>query len=243
MSDLRLPPLPAFLLAAGLGTRLRPLTEHIPKCLVPVGGMPLLGYWLRLLGEGGVAPLIVNTHHHAAAVRAFVQDSPWRGRVLLAHEAVLLGTAGTLHRHADSLRAGPFMVVHADNLSSFDVGAFRLAHARRPDGCVMTMMTFRTPTPQSCGILDLDGRGVVTAFHEKVRNPPGDLANGAVYIMEPEVLDVVASCGVDTPDISLHVIPRLLGRIATFRNDTYHRDIGTPESYAQALRDAERGLV
>ena len=96
------------------------------------------------------------------------------------------------------------------------------------------MMTFRTPTPQSCGIVELDAKGIVTAFHEKVCSPPGNLANGAVYIMDPEVLDAIDACGVEQPDISVHVIPQFIGRIFTFLNTVYHRDIGTPESYAQA---------
>jgi mannose-1-phosphate guanylyltransferase len=227
----------ALLLAAGFGSRLRPLTDRIPKCLVPVQGEPLLGYWLKLLAEAGVGPLLVNLHYLPDPVTRFVAASPYRDRVTLVHEAELLGTAGTLLKNRAFFGAQPLMLVHADNLSRFDVAAFLARHACRPAGCEITMMTFTTPTPRSCGIVELDPRGVVRAFHEKVEKPPGDLANGAVYIVEPTVVDFIASLGRSVVDFSTEVLPHYLGRICTFHNDDYHRDIGTPESYRLALEE------
>ncbi len=92
------------------------------------------------------------------------------------------------------------------------------------------MMTFDTDTPQSCGIVDLDQRGVVIGFHEKSAAPPGNRANAAVYIFEPSVVDFLASLNKEIIDISLEVVPRYLGRMFSFHNSDYHRDIGTPES-------------
>src|SRR4051812_7326728 len=86
----------ALLLAAGFGTRLRPITDTTPKALVPVHGRPLLGYWLDLLFEGGVERALINTHYLADQVRAFAAASPWRDRIDLTHEDELLGTGGTL---------------------------------------------------------------------------------------------------------------------------------------------------
>lgn len=235
MSDTAI--MPAVLLAAGLGTRLRPLTNAIPKCLVPIGGQPLLGHWLSTLRAAGVGPLIVNMHHHAQAVRAYLQESGWNTSVLADFEEELLGTAGTLYRHRKLLEGGPFLAIHADNYSIFNVQAFIAAHADRPAACDITMMTFETPTPKNCGIVKLDERGVIIDFYEKVENPPGKLANGAVYVMEPSVLETIQKCRVARPDISLDVIPQHLGRIFAYHNDGYHRDIGTPESYAQAQAD------
>ena len=87
----------ALLLAAGLGTRLRPLTMQTPKCLVPIGGEPLLGHWLRKLELAGCDSVLVNTHYLAEQVKAFLQSwqSP-RMNVSSVHEPELLGTAGTL---------------------------------------------------------------------------------------------------------------------------------------------------
>lgn len=229
--------MPAVLLAAGVGSRLAPLTDSVPKCLVPVCGKPLLGYWLDMLGEAGVGPIIINTHHHADAVRNYVAASPWRRDVELVHEEELRGTGGTLLSCRGALSGNRFLAIHADNLSRFRVGDFLDAHERRPAGCVMTMMLFRTPDPQSCGIVETDGRGVVAAFHEKVAEPPGNLANAAVYVMEADVLDILAASDSPRPDISLDLVPACIGRINTWLNSRYHRDIGTPESYAAASRE------
>ncbi len=227
----------ALLLAAGLGTRLRPITEHLPKCLVPIHGKPLMEYWLDMLLPNGVERVLVNTHYLPDTVHDFVEASPWRDSIAMVHEDVLLGTGGTVLRNRDFLASGPFMVAHADNLTRFDVRAFVCAHAERPTGVDITMMTFDTDVPQSCGIVELDARGVVIEFHEKVTNPPSNHANAAVYIFEPSVVCFMASLGKAVIDISTEVLPRYLGRMQAFHNSDYHRDIGTPESLAQAERE------
>src|SRR5579863_4066102 len=86
----------ALLLAAGLGTRLRPVTDSVPKCLVPIQGRPLLDYWLELLLPAPIERVLVNTYYLADQVRAYHAASPWRARVDLVHEAVLFGTGGTV---------------------------------------------------------------------------------------------------------------------------------------------------
>ena len=224
----------ALLLAAGLGMRLGPLTDTVPKCLVPIRGKPLLGYWLELLLGGGVECVLVNTHHLPETVRHFVVESPWRERITLVHEDRLLGTGGTVLKNRDFFQGRAFLVAHSDNLTRFDVQAFIRRHQQRPAGTLITMITFRTDTPQTCGIVEEDPRGVVTAFHEKVANPPGERANAAVYIFEPGVVEFLAGLGKEVIDLSTEVMPAFLGRICTFHNSDYHRDIGTPESLQQA---------
>lgn len=220
----------ALLLAAGLGTRLRPITDHIPKCLVLIHGKPLLGYWLDMLLSNDVDQVLLNTHYMAEAVRQFVADSAWRDSIEIVYEDELLGTGGTVLKNRDFLSGGAFMVVHADNLTRFDVQAFIRAHEFRSDSVDITMMTFNTDVPQSCGIVELDDRGVVVGFHEKVSTPPSNHANAAVYIFEPSVIEFIESLGKPVVDISTEVLPHYLGRIGTFHNSDYHRDIGTPES-------------
>lgn len=226
----------ALLLAAGLGTRLRPLTNDIPKCLVLIHGRPLLEYWLRMLADVN-AEALVNLHYFADRVRGFVEKSEFRALTTLVYEKKLLGTAGTLLKNREFFKNEPVMLVHADNLSRFDMKAFMARHDQRPTECEMTMMTYVTPTPGSCGIVELDSRGVVVQFHEKVSSPPGDLANGAVYIIEPSVFDFLAGLNKEVIDFSTEVLPYYLGKIYTFHNDVYHRDIGTMESYLQAERE------
>lgn len=227
----------AVLLAAGLGKRLRPLTDNLPKCLAPIHGRPLLGYWLDLLVAGGVTEILINTHYLPEQIRDFVLAGGWSKYVTLVHEDTLLGTGGTLLRNRDFLGAGPFIVAHADNLTCFDVADFIHCHLNRPAGVEIAMMTFTTPTPHSCGIVEIDGEGVVCAFHEKVALPPSKTANAAVYVFEPSVLDFLSDLGKTVIDISTEVLPHYIGRIQVFHNSRYHRDIGTLQSWQEAQSD------
>lgn len=228
------PHIPAVLLAAGRGSRLAPLTDSLPKCLAPVMGRPMLDFWLESCARAGMKPLIVNTHYLANQVERFIECSPWRQLITLVRETSLLGTGGTLLALRNLLDKGTFLVAHADNLSFFDMDAFFQTHLRRPRNCLITAMLFYTSTPHSCGIVELDRQGIVRAFHEKISNPPGNLANGAVYLMEPEIFPLLERSDRAQPDISLDLLTKCVGRIATFLNVDYHRDIGTPESYTVA---------
>ncbi|MCG2586661.1 nucleotidyltransferase family protein [Massilia sp. TS11] len=221
----------ALLLAAGFGTRLRPLTDRLPKCLVPIKGEPLLGIWLRRLRAAGVGPFLVNTHYLHEQVEAYLEGQP---DTTLVYEETLLGTAGTLLANQAFFAGEDGMLIHADNYCLADMAAFVAAHRSRPAHCLMTMMLFRTETPQSCGIVELDQQGVVIGFHEKVANPPGNLANGAVYILSAELLAWLAREHPEVSDFSTEVLHRLVGRIYTWETRATFLDIGTPATYALA---------
>ena len=227
----------AVLLAAGLGTRLRPLTDRLPKCLAPIKGRPLLGYWLRMLSAGGVKPTLINTHHHAPLVEYYIRNGEWRHDIVIAHEPELLGTGGTVLANREFVGYGPVLIAHADNLTVFDIDTFIRSHALRPKGTSMTMMTFTTPAPSTCGIVTTDAQGVLTGFFEKVANPPGNHANAAVYILEGEVVEFMCGLGKHFMDISTEVLPHFVGKSSTWHNTTYHRDIGTLQSWRQAQLD------
>lgn len=231
----------ALLLAGGMGLRLLPITATRPKCMVEINGRPLLDYWLELLFEAGIERALVNTHWLADQVTAFVRASRWADRIDLVHENELLGTGGTVLANRAWFQEKPFIVAHADNLTDFDVCGFIEAHHARPAGHAITMLGFRTDTPRSCGILELNERGTVLAFHEKVDDPPGNLANGAVYVFEPEVVDTIAAMGRPVVDLSTEIIPRFIGRILCVETSGYHRDIGTPESLRRAIADTSPG--
>jgi len=113
-------PLRALLLAAGLGTRLRPITLHTPKCLVPVAGEPLLGRWLRQLEAAGCEAVLINTHYLADQVEAFLQQRPAGPMgVHTIHEPELLGTAGTLLSNRAFFEDSTGLLIHADNAMVF----------------------------------------------------------------------------------------------------------------------------
>ena len=226
----------AILLAAGLGTRLRPLTNTIPKCLVPIKGKPLLEIWFERLSQAGIGPVLVNTHYLAEQVEAFIEASQYRDRVTLVHEHALQGTAGTLIANLDFFQGGDGMLIHADNYCMADFTAFERAHLNRPPECMMTMMTFRTAVPSSCGIVELDERGVVIGFHEKVAKPPGNLANGAVYIISAELLDRLRTDLHLVKDFSTEVLNHFIGHIYSYETSEVFLDVGTPEMYTKANR-------
>ena len=227
----------ALLLAAGMGTRLRPLPDQWPKCLMPVSRRPLLEYWLQTLYVAGIREVLVNTHFHADQVKEFLARRQFVGWVRPVQETELLGTAGTLRANVDFFHGSTTLLVHADNWCQCDFGAFVDYHLnRRPVHCLITMMTFETESPESCGIVETDEQEVVVAFHEKVANPPGRRANGAVYLLEPQVLEWLERHS-DLADFSTQVLPQYLGRIATWHNAGIHRDIGTLRALQAAQRD------
>lgn len=224
----------ALLLAAGIGSRLRPVTDTIPKCLVPIHGKPLLAYWLDALLTDGIERVLINTHYLPEQVDSFVTSSPWAERVDIVYEQELLGTGGTALANRSYFGQSAFLVAHADNLTTFNVAKFIKAHKSRPANCSMTMLTFRTDDPHSCGIVEIDHKNIVQAFHEKVANPPSNLANAAVYIFEQDVIDYAEGLGKTFVDLSTEVLPAFLGRVFTVENDGYHRDIGNVESLKKA---------
>jgi len=224
----------AILLAAGCGTRLRPITNTIPKCLVPIKGKPLLEIWLDRLTKAGLGPFLINTHYLSEQVVSFVETSPYRDQVTLFHEKELIGTAGTLIANLDFFSSEDGLLIHADNYCLADFSAFLLAHSQRPAECLMTMMTFLTDTPSTCGIVEIDDRNVVLKFHEKVANPPGNLANGAIYLLSAKLLEMMGKEFQGVIDFSTEVLHHLVGRIYTYETTEVFLDVGTPETYLQA---------
>jgi mannose-1-phosphate guanylyltransferase len=224
----------AILLAAGYGTRLRPITDSIPKCLLPVSGTPLLDIWLNDLIRAGIGPFLINTHYLAEQVESHVRTGPYRHEVTLVYEKELLGTGGTLLANIDFFQDEDGLLIHADNYSRCDMARFIKAHRERPADCLMTMLTFCTDAPSSCGIVEIDARGVVMGFHEKVAYPPGNRANGALYLLSREFIRDIRSHVGKFQDISTQLIDKYLGRIYTYHTEAAHIDIGTPESYLRA---------
>ena len=229
----------ALLLAAGPGIRLKPLTNHWPKCLMPIGGIPLLEHWLCLLHQNAINNVTVNMHHHHREVSDFLERAIFLSWVTPTYEEKILGTAGTIVHNYDAFCGQPMLLAHADNWIQCDLHEFIEFHRdRRPKNTWMTMMTFRTSNPSSCGIVQLDAQGVVQNFWEKTSQPHGNLANGAVYLLEPELLEwMLIQDGLT--DFSRDVIPALIGKIATWENMGIHRDIGTSMALLAAQNDPD----
>jgi mannose-1-phosphate guanylyltransferase len=183
------------------------------------------------LTQAGIGPFLVNTHHLVNQVESFIQNSPYRNQVTLVHEPELLGTAGTLIKNLGFFQGEDGLLIHADNYCLADFSMFKQAHKQRPPQCVMTMMTFRTDAPSSCGIVELDDKGIVIGFHEKVANPPGNLANGAVYILSAELLKKMDNELSAAKDFSTEILGQFVGQIYTYQTDEIFMDIGSIPAY------------
>lgn len=230
----------ALLLSAGLGTRLRPITDKIPKCLVPINGKPLIDYWFEQLFQHGIERILVNTHYQSEQVIKHIEQSEYKEFIDIVHEETLLNTGGTLLKNKNYFGKGPLMLAHADNLCICDWNSFIASHQNRHETVAITMMTFDTDKPESCGIVGIDEKSIVVEFYEKKINPPSNRANAAVYIIEPSVVDDLERMEKEKIDFSNDVIPRYMGRIGVYHNDTYHRDIGTLEAYSLAQIESRK---
>jgi mannose-1-phosphate guanylyltransferase len=223
----------AFLLAAGIGSRLRPITDTIPKCMVAIDDRPLLDIWLDSFDRAGVDEVLVNLHHLPDVVCRHVAARTEPPAVRLVFEAELLGSAGTLAANKQWVADEDFFLAcNADNLTDFDLR--KLIDAHREFGGVATLTVFHSPNPSAGGVLELDDAGRVIGFAEKPAAPASDLVNAGMYAFTPDLLDEIKR----TPaDIGYDLLPSLVGRARAIAVDGYFRDIGTPEAYRRAREE------
>lgn len=222
----------AFLLAAGVGSRLRPLTDTVPKCMIAVGGRPMLDIWLDALAKAGVDEVLINLHHLADVVRDHLAERTGPPEVRVSYEAELLGSAGTLLANREWVDGEDFfLAINADNLTDFDL--LSLIRAQRDHGTVATLGVFRSANPSSGGVVEVDTAGTVISFTEKPEHPVSDLVNAGIYAFRPGAIDEID--GEPPKDIGYDLLPKLVGRATTVVVDGYFRDIGTPDAYRQAL--------
>lgn len=228
----------ALLLAGGLGSRLRPVTDTIPKCLVEIAGRPLLDYWFDALGSAGIRDVLINTHHLPEAVRRFIGRKNQQGfRSIETFESRLLGSAGTIAANRDwADDAANVVIVYADNLSDLDVAELVAAH--RDHGGPMTMLLFHAPDPKACGIATLDDEGRVIEFEEKPAKPKSDLANAGVYVVTAAAWREIAD--LNAFDLGFEVLPQFVGRMRGRIHSGYHRDIGDMAALSAAREAASK---
>jgi len=223
----------AFLLAAGTGSRLRPITDHTPKCLLPIGGTPLLDLWLDALHRAEVDEVLVNLHYLPHLVLRHLQARSGPPAVRTAFEPELLGSAGTLRHHRDWVQDEEFFLAfNADNLTDFDPHV--LIDFHRGGDAEATLTVFHAEDPSRCGVVQVDHTGLVTDFTEKPSEPVGNLANAGMYAFNPSVLlqidDTVPH------DIGHQLLPSLVGRMRALPVEGFFCDIGTPAAYQDAVR-------
>lgn len=235
----------AFILAAGLGTRLRSLGLDVPKVMVPVGGKPLLQHHLEMLSAQGVTEFIINLHHLPDKItRAFGDGGGYGVHIRYSHESEVLGTAGGVKKMESWLRDGTFLVVYGDNLMRFELAPLVGFHRDRQ--ALATVALFESSEPWTGGVVEADATGRVRRFVEKP-DPKGvsaNLINAGIYLLEPAVLAAIP--GGQFCDFGRDVFPVLLASgkpVYAMKPKAYIQDVGTPERLAKAQRDWENGLV
>lgn len=224
----------AFLLAAGVGSRLRPLTDTTPKCMLPIDGRPLLEIWLEAFDRAGVDEVLVNLHHLPGVVRRHLAERTGPPFVHTVFEPELLGSAGTLLTNRQWVEEDEFFLAcNADNLTNFDLRS--LIDGHRQHGTVATLTVFHSENPSAGGVVELDGGGRVVGFVEKPSEPVSDLTNAGMYAFSPGVLDEIS--GKLPSDIGYELLPRLVGRAWAIPIEGYFRDVGTADAYRRAREE------
>ena len=228
----------AFLLGAGLGTRLRPLTDSIPKCLAPIAGKPLLSVWLEICENLGIEDVLINTHYRAEQVEAWAASQRSPVKIRLAYEPHLLGSAGTVAAHRDFVAGtGSFFVFYADNLAQVDIKGLKDFHHCH-EGSI-TLGLFRASRPSECGIVSLDKEGRVTSFDEKPAKPVSDLANAGIFVAREELFGWLPA-SLKFADFGKDVLPQLVGKMYGYVLPGFLIDIGTLENYQRAQHEWSR---
>ena len=238
----------AMILAAGLGTRLRPLTDKIPKPLLPIGGTPLLIWNLLLLRAHEIREVIINLHYLGDQIETAIGDgSRWDMQVIYSHETEILGTGGGVKAVEDFFGGQPFLLMNGDTLIELDVKSVVNFHGRHAG--VATMVLRDDPHVARWGVVEstsqdrilrINGRGV-----EEMGKNDGVVSRmfAGVHILHPSVLGD-APRGVPFSIIDSYTRALANGsRMFGFVHAGYWSDIGTPERYAQAERDFEAGRI
>jgi NDP-sugar pyrophosphorylase family protein len=228
----------AVILAAGEGTRLRPLTLDRPKPMLPIAGRPLLERVVLWLRGYGVTDLAINLHYRSEAIRDHFGDGGRFGvAIRYSYEPTLRGAAGAL-KPLQAFLDTTFIVVYGDVLTDLALSALITFHQAAP-GAQMTLSLSRVPNPTEKGIVALDKAGRIVRFVEKPAPDAvfSDLASAGIIVAEPGILDYIPDEGVY--DIGHHLLPRLLDAGVPLYgwplpDDAYLMDIGSPEQYAQA---------
>lgn len=226
-------PLPTLVLTAGLGTRLRPLTDLLAKPALPVAGKPLVSRILESLARQGVTDAVLNLSHLPSTITSIVGDGSQFGlRVRYSWEQPVLGSAGG-PRHALGVIGAPrFLIVNGDTLTDVSLGDLARAHAA--SGAAVTMAMVPHPAPDRYGGVSVGGDGRVLRFSGRKERPDGELW----HFIGAQVVEASVFAGLpdNEPAESVGGVYRELvqaGKVHAFRSDAMFRDIGRPQEYLE----------
>lgn len=213
-----------FLFAAGKGERLKDLTKDTPKCLLEIGGKPMLQRWIDCFNEWKFSDILINVHHHSDKVIDYLKKVNWNGaRLSLVKEKELLGTARTLNKHKKFVKGEYYFgIVYSDVWTTFDIRKMITFHKRRPS---MVTLGLHIPKDYSGKGIAVVKDGIVTSFEEKPKNPKSKYVWSGIMIAHPSIFSVLTD---DMKDIASDLLPELAktGKMSAFYIDNPLYDIG-----------------
>jgi mannose-1-phosphate guanylyltransferase len=233
----------AVILVGGQGTRLRPLTLSAPKPMLPTAGLPFLTHMLSRIAAAGIQHVVLGTSYKAEVFEAEFGDGSKLGlQIDYVVEDEPRGTGGGIANVASKLRHDTVMVFNGDVLSGADLGALLASHDDRDAD--LTLHLVRVGDPRAFGCVPTDPDGRVTAFLEKVQDPPTDQVNAGSYVFRREVIDRIPQDR--AVSVEREVFPTLLEdglKVCGYVDASYWRDMGTPEDFVRGSADLVRGIV
>ena len=219
----------AFLLSAGYGTRLKPLTNNIPKCLVPI--------WMDFFEKHGINEVLINTHYLADEVREFIEyyNAQKTGVTLIeSYEKDLLGSGGTVAINKSFIKnEEKFLICYADNLTNIDLSELIKFHTKKQG--ILTMGLFYTNNPKECGIAAIDSHDLIYEFIEKPERPKSHLANAGIYVTNLDIFKYLPQK--KFIDFGKDVLPSLVNKMYGYQMKDYLLDIGNLENYNKAQKE------
>jgi len=234
----------ALFLAGGFGTRLKPITNDLPKPMVPIIGKPLLEINIERLKKHGVDEVVLSTCYKPKKIERYFKDGREFGvKISYISEDIPLGTAGAI-KNAQSFFDEAFLVFNADILSDIDISEMIRFHKEK--GALATIAVTQVDNPSDYGVIEHDENGFITSFKEKPKphESSSNLINAGVYIIEPQLLDEIPSGR--AVSIERETYPMLLQKgykIALYNRCSYWLDLGTPAKYLKANKDILEGLL
>ncbi|MBA2441169.1 MAG: NDP-sugar synthase [Rubrobacter sp.] len=235
----------AVILVGGKGSRLRPITYHVPKALVPLRNRPFMGYMVDFLKGGGLDGVVLSLGYLPDPIQEYFAGRPDLEGFSLdyAMEDRPLGTAGGIKNAGAYLDGEPLVVVNGDILTGVDLG--RLVQDHRESGALATVTLTSVEDPTAYGLVEVDSEMKVRRFLEKPAydEVTTNLVNAGIYVLEPEVLEMIPAYR--EVSIEREVFPELQsrGKLRAHVSSAYWRDVGTPRSYLAASNDVLSGAV
>lgn len=233
----------AVILVGGKGTRLRPLTNSIPKPMLPTAGFPFLQHLLARIKDAGMTHVVLGTSFKAEVFEEFFGDGSEFGlEIEYVVEDEPLGTGGGIRNVASHLRHDRAMVFNGDVLGGTDLGAVLRSHVEREAD--VTLHLLRVSDPRAFGCVPTDSDGRVSAFLEKTEDPPTDQINAGTYVFQREVIEAIPAGR--AVSVEREVFPELLelgSRVFGHVDQAYWRDMGTPSDFVRGSSDLVRGIA